>query len=94
MRKPCEEIIELLKPFEFSAAPETLLEVWDWLRIEKSIHLTVYFSLFTKFWHIDNTYVNIKKAKRIPWYHDGVKLNFNNYDDALERSIIEILKTI
>ena len=59
-------MFEQLKAKGYSGKND-LGQILTWLRNKKKLHIEVYFSLFHKKWILNNSYVDLKGTKRIPW---------------------------
>ena len=68
----------------------SLVSLEWWLRLKKLIHCEIFYSTFHKSWYINNYFLDLKKMKRID--HDLPSKKFENYTDALEYAITEMLK--
>lgn len=64
----------------------------EWLAITKHIHVELFFSMFHKKWSINNYFIDLKKLKKIE--RNAKSLQYENYNDALEVSLREMLEKI
>lgn len=84
-------IFELAKEKGYQGE-EKLQEIEIWIRNKKHIHCEIFFSMFHKKWSLNNYLIDLKKLKKIEF--DSKTIFYEEYDDALEKAIEEMLNKI
>lgn len=71
----------------------TLAEMADRIHKEHGLRAELFYSMYHKKWQVNNYFVNFKKGKKVE-PKGNVSARFDDYFDALELAIFELLKVI
>jgi hypothetical protein len=72
---------------------KSLEEIQSWIRHTYFLHPEIYFSKFHKHWYVNNFFINVKKAKSLP-FKDFVDIPLDTYEAALELALIKLLEIV